>query len=226
MKKPVSVLEFAYEKIKEDIMTGTYNQGEKLSVNKIAESLNISPTPVKVALNRLASEGFIEVVPRHGMVLKKFSVKEIRDMLDVRMMMEMYSATLAVKNVDKHPEVVKRMKEIPSLLEKVGNREYVQATKLEQEFHGLFIRLSENDRLVDMYETLWGVGFTFYVYSMGNFPIARQHEAYSEHVKMYKALLAKNGDELSDLMESHMQATIELLEDFIANDKGNHFKAE
>lgn len=226
MKKPVSLLEFAYEKIKEDIMTGTYRQGEKLSAHKIAEALNISQTPIKEALNRLASEGLIEAIPRHGMMLKKFSVKEIRDMLNVRMMMEMYSAKLAVKNVGKHPEAIKRMEELLPLLATVGDREYIETTKLEQEFHGLFVRLSENDRLVDMYETLWGVGFAFYVYSTGNFPMMRQHDAYLEHVKMYKSLLAGNGDELSDLMASHMQATIELLEYLIANDKDHHFKVD
>jgi DNA-binding GntR family transcriptional regulator len=226
MKKPVSLLEFAYEKIKEDILTGKYHQGEKLSAHKIAESLNISQTPIKEALNRLASEGFIEAIPRHGMILKRLSVKDISDMLNVRMMMEMYSAKLAVQNIDKHPEAVARMKELLPLLATIGDREYVEATRLEQEFHGLFVRLSENNRLITMYETLWGVGFAFYIYSMGNFPMVRHQEAYREHVRMQELLAARDGEGLSDLMSSHMLSTIELLENLISKDPNHHFKVD
>lgn len=223
MKKPISLLEFAYEKIREDIITGKYPQGEKLPVEKIAQEFNISQTPVKEALNRLASEGFIEAVPRHGMILKKLSVKDIEDMLNVRIMIESYSARIAVGNAKKHQDILDRMKELLSLLETIGDREYVEATKLEQEFHGLFVRLTENRRLIRIYDTLWGVGFAFYVYSTGNFPMVRLREANREHAKMYKYLLAGKGEELAALMAAHMQATIELLEVLISKDTENRF---
>ncbi|MFA6365586.1 MAG: GntR family transcriptional regulator [Candidatus Hydrogenedentales bacterium] len=226
MNKPVSLLEFAYEKIKDDIMHGKYTPGEKISIEKIAQNFNMSLTPVKEALNRLASEGFIEAIPRHGMVLKSLSVKDIEDMLNVRKMIEMYSAKLAVVNVRKHPEMIRRMKELLPLLETVGDREYIEATKFEQEFHGLLVKLTENNRLINMYETLLGVGFAFYVYSIGNFPLARSREAYREHVQMYEHLLEGNGDALSDLMGKHMQATIELLEDLISKDEAHRFKVD
>lgn len=224
MNKPVSLLEFAYDKIKDDIMHGVYTPGEKISIEKIAQNFKMSPTPVKEALNRLASEGFIEAIPRHGMVLKSLSIKDIEDMLNVRKMIEMYSAKLAVANIRKHPEMIKRMKELLPLLETVGDREYIEATKLEQEFHGLLVKLTENSRLIKMYETLLGVGFAFYVYSIGNFPLARSREAYHEHVQMYEYLLEGKGDDLSSLMGRHMQATIELLEELISKDKAHHFK--
>ncbi len=224
MNKPVSLLEFAYEKIKEDIMHGKYIPGEKLNIGEIAKDFNISCTPVKEALNRLASEGFIEAVPRHGMMLKVLSVKDIEDILNVRKMIEMYSAKLAVANVQKYPEIIKRMKQLLPLMETLGDHEYVEATKLEQEYHGLFVKLTENNRLIEMYEKLFGVSFAFYVYSIGNFPLARASEASREHMQMYNYLLDAKGDELSELMGRHMQATIELLEDLISKDTEHRFK--
>jgi DNA-binding GntR family transcriptional regulator len=226
MNRPLSLLEFAYERIKDDIMQSRFKPGEKISVDKIARDLNMSQTPVKEALNRLASEGFFEAIPRHGMVLKALSVRDIEDMLHVRTMIETYSARIAVKNVQKHPESLKRLKELLSLLEAVGDREYGDATRLEQEFHGIFVELTENSRLIDMYKALWGVGFAFYVYSVGNFPLLRSREAYSEHVQMYDLLFDRKGDELAALMEKHMFATIQLLEELISKDTEHRFKID
>src|SRR4051794_4236895 len=74
----------AYEKIKGRLLEGDYAPGSFLSERQLAENLGMSKTPVKAALERLESEGFIAVSPQQGIVVRELSVREIADQYEIR----------------------------------------------------------------------------------------------------------------------------------------------
>jgi DNA-binding GntR family transcriptional regulator len=82
--------EEAYEQIKERLLNNEYPPGSFLSERRLADSLGMSKTPVKTALDRLESEGYIAVSPQQGIVVREMSVREIADQYEIRAALESY----------------------------------------------------------------------------------------------------------------------------------------
>src|SRR4051812_38882172 len=82
--------ERAYERIKQRLLNNDYPPGSFLSERQLAEALGMSKTPVKAALERLESEGFISVSPQQGIVVRELSVHEIADQYEIRAALESY----------------------------------------------------------------------------------------------------------------------------------------
>src|SRR5437899_8390145 len=81
----------AYDRIKVRLLNDDYPPGSFLSERQLAENLGMSKTPVKAALERLESEGFISVSPQQGIVVRELSVHEIADQYEIRAALESYT---------------------------------------------------------------------------------------------------------------------------------------
>ncbi len=77
-------LESVLLQLREMIMRGEFPVGSRLMEIPIAQRLNVSRTPVRLALQALAQEGLLVYMPQRGFVVKAYTVKEIVDAVDVR----------------------------------------------------------------------------------------------------------------------------------------------
>lgn len=75
----ISKTDIAYEKIKRDILMGEYRPNTIIKQSEIASQLNISIIPVREALNRLASEGFVLHIPYTGIIVSCIFVEMEND---------------------------------------------------------------------------------------------------------------------------------------------------
>ena len=76
--------ERAYDEIKRLILTGELNPGTFLAERQLAARLGMSKTPVRSALERLESEGFISISPQQGAIIRDLSLDEIADQYEIR----------------------------------------------------------------------------------------------------------------------------------------------
>lgn len=76
------------EAMREAILNGTYAEGEQLRQDAIATELGVSRIPVREALRQLESEGLVTFTPHHGAVVSTFSVAEIRELFELRALLE------------------------------------------------------------------------------------------------------------------------------------------
>jgi DNA-binding GntR family transcriptional regulator len=74
--------------LREAILHGYFEPGEKLDQDRIAEELEVSRTPVREAVRRLESEGFVEVRPHYGAFIAKVSPQDIREIYEIRRLLE------------------------------------------------------------------------------------------------------------------------------------------
>lgn len=81
----------AYESIKSSIIQGIYKPGERLTEEYLASELNLSRTPIREAIKRLETEGLITPLKR-GIMVKNFTKDEIRQIYDLRALLEGYAA--------------------------------------------------------------------------------------------------------------------------------------
>ena len=107
-----SLVDVVADKIRQNIYTGKYEAGKKLIVRELSEEFGVSHTPVKDALNRLISEGYVEALPRRSMVVRTYTNAELLDALEARMMCEVFYADAIIEMSKGHPELVKELKEV------------------------------------------------------------------------------------------------------------------
>ncbi|MCC6682992.1 MAG: GntR family transcriptional regulator [Phycisphaeraceae bacterium] len=87
----------AYGYICRQLVDGRIGAGSRLSVGSLAKELGISRTPVSEALRRLQLEHVVEQVPRVGTIVRKPSLLEIRELYDLRILLESYAVMRAAR---------------------------------------------------------------------------------------------------------------------------------
>ncbi len=97
LKPTLSLTDQAYAALEEDIVTLALEPGQVLSESALATSLGIGRTPVREALQRLAREGLVVVLPRRGIMVSHIDVRKQLELLRVRRELERLMATLSAK---------------------------------------------------------------------------------------------------------------------------------
>ena len=212
MNYPEPLQEFALTEITRRIQTGEYPVGSRLVAQKIAASLNISATPVVAAINRLAAQGLVETIPRKGAIVKQFSVEDIRNYFDARIMMETYAVKPAIQNVDQHPEIVEELREIVDRFDSVEPTDLEAARVQENRFHPLMVKLAGNAQLDRLYEFNWSVGSVYFVFSLKKVKPENFKISLVEHRQILEALLNKDEARLEFLVKDHLRFLNKALE--------------
>jgi DNA-binding GntR family transcriptional regulator len=95
LTKNPNLTEQAYQSVKRQLLNGSFPEGSKLTEEYLSSALGISKSPVREALMRLESEGLINIEARRGAYVRKFSVKEVHDLYDVRALLEVHAVSIA-----------------------------------------------------------------------------------------------------------------------------------
>ena len=83
------------EELRRRIVDGVYAPGDRLTEDRLAEAFGVSRNPVREAIRVLESEGFVVVQPRRSAVVATLSAQDVRDLFDVRLVLEPLAARLA-----------------------------------------------------------------------------------------------------------------------------------
>jgi DNA-binding GntR family transcriptional regulator len=73
-----------YERLRDAILSGIFRPGQAISENDIADTLHVSRTPIREALQRLANEELVFVVPQRGTFVARLDLRRIREALFMR----------------------------------------------------------------------------------------------------------------------------------------------
>ena len=90
----------AYERIKHDIMTCAITPGTEVSEPQLCTHYRLGKAPVRMALIRLAHDGLLRAIPRHGYMVTAITLKDIHDVFELRLMLEPQAAHMAAGKVD------------------------------------------------------------------------------------------------------------------------------
>ena len=104
-----------FNHIREDILSGKYEQNEELRENTIAQELNVSRTPVREALRQLELEGLVTIIPNKGAYVNGISEKDIHDIYVIRSYMEGLCARWACEKMT--DSCLKELDEVVELTE-------------------------------------------------------------------------------------------------------------
>lgn len=195
-----------YDAIRRSILTNIFRPGQRLPIEEIARKLGVSLTPVRHAVQQLATEGLIEIRPRSGTFVASLDLRDIAETFDIRRALECLAAEDAVRNINN--DQLRRLKRLLwALSEPVETSEdRARHEAKNSEFHRLLIEASGNRRLAEMYESL-----------KAHLQIARIHGAeenrsftdrllqeHLEHEQIVKALERRDAPQLVKALEMHI----------------------
>jgi DNA-binding GntR family transcriptional regulator len=110
VQRPAPLRQAVYDAIVDLIVQGTLQRGQHVVENELAEYLGVSRQPVREALQRLQTDGWIDLRPAQGAFVHTPSEDEVDQLLGVRTVLETYSARLAAEHAT--PEDVNRLWEL------------------------------------------------------------------------------------------------------------------
>ena len=135
-----------YEVLVERILLGEYSPGTSLGEQEIARDLGVSRTPVREALLRLKYEGLVRIIPRGGIFVEETTIQTIRDVTEVRLVLEECLVRLAVERCS-----VELVQEFSDWLDRTDQewpgmtrREWLQR---DYEFHQIMYDAADNGAL-------------------------------------------------------------------------------
>lgn len=191
--KKITADEFAYLEIKNDIISGFFKSGERLLEAEIAKRLNVSRAPVREAFKRLEKEGYLTREPYKGMMVRKYTFKELSDYYQIRAVLDGLCAYLVTKKNDQELNDF-LIKNIQVSDEAVAKSNFQLLAKLNNELHIRLAESSDNNLLFRMMENLWACSSIVRIanWSLPNRPteVVEEHKQIVDAIIKGKKLLA------------------------------------
>lgn len=149
-------------RLREAILAGQLTPGERLVEETLAKQFGVSRIPVREALTRLQSEGFVSIVRYRGAMVSETLVQDSRELLQIRRGLEILAAQLAAKNCG--GEVADELAAIAA--DERSREEHDPDERSREEgtpFHELVATASGNRQLIEMLANVnrrvqWGLG--------------------------------------------------------------------
>ena len=196
-------------RVRDMIIEGTLAPGTRIHEGQLGAALGVSRTPLREALKFLASEGLIELVATRGAVVRRFTPKDVREMLDVLAVLEAHAARLACRNAsDADIAQVRRIHD--RMVERYQARDRLEYFKLNQSIHSAFLRLCDNAALEEAHAAIQSR--LKRIRYIGNSEPEKWANALAEHEVMIDALEKRDGERLASMVVQHMEHTWERVE--------------
>ncbi|MCC2593950.1 GntR family transcriptional regulator [Tessaracoccus sp. OS52] len=177
------------------ILDGELQAGQRINEVGLAESLEVSRGPLREALQRLASEGLLEVHAHRGNFVKKFDADELRDLYSLRIALE----TWALRQVadDKLGELKQMLEETRAALRATDG-----SYPSDLDFHRKLLSLAQSPAVAEAHESALRRIHLARVRS-ARMP-GRALAALQEHEQMLDALVAHRREDALRLLEDHL----------------------
>jgi DNA-binding GntR family transcriptional regulator len=147
-----SLVDIAYEAIREAITSGQLLPGTRLREAALARHFSISTTPVREALRRLDREGLVRLSPNRGAIVAEFDLREILDLFEIREVLECRAVRRAASQHSRDLRTAETV--LSAAAKQVAMRDRVEWNRLEVAFHRAVNDLSGNFELAELTERI------------------------------------------------------------------------
>jgi len=191
-----------YRILKSSIIKGDLKPGEKLLESKIGKQLGVSRTPVREALQKLATEGLVKMEPNSVIVVPEFSLKDLKEVLQIRRALEGLAASAAAEEINQE-EISQLEKNIEETNICVIKNDLATYLEFNVKFHNLIFQFSRNERLIKMSSQLVSPEHRFIIRAL-TIP-GRLKYYLEEHQKIIEALKRRDAEQAGRLSQQHAE---------------------
>ncbi|WP_018663888.1 GntR family transcriptional regulator [Heyndrickxia acidiproducens] len=198
-EQPQLFKDHAYKEIKKGIIQHEIDPGSMLNERSLSESLGISRTPLRLALQQLELEGWVQSVPRKGIFVKTINRQDVDDVFQLRKANEVLAIELLIPLLD--DETIDKIEKIDKQLYD-SKEEPLKFLYCDSAFHLFLAESSQNHRLFKLIQNLTD-HFNWYRFTALQAGKSLD-EAYNEHHFIIEGLKARNLSQTKEAMLSHL----------------------
>lgn len=196
--------------LEEAIITGVLAPGQRINPDEVAEQFGVSRIPVREALRSLDANGWVTIRPRHGAYVRERTERELRQLFEVREVLDTTAARLAAqrRTADQLAGIVAAAERCLHAAEQGG----AGVAALNTAFHLAVCRASGNDELAAILER---VGKRVHWYYTAVAPVRGLGSA-REHLDLVDAIRRQDPDAAAAAMGHHVRGTLDVLDAALA----------
>lgn len=197
--------EYVYEELKEKIMKGVLEPGTRLVYKEISNQLDVSENPVREAIQKLHTDGLVEIKPHVGTIVAIHSKKEFANMYEVKILLETKAFLMAADNMHEE-DFIKLYGYIEEAEKAFKDNNLIYIAEINKKFHLEIYKKSNNPYLVKLIDDIWTVT---YRYNLAIFSESHVKTSLNEHKQILEALCQKDYPLIEKLIVDHQRNSIE-----------------
>ena len=153
MDELLPLRDVVFNTLRQAILTGELQPGERLMEIHLANRLGVSRTPIREAIRKLELEGLVTMIPRRGAEVAQITEKSLQDVLEVRRALDALSVELACERITEAE--VEQLKQACETFEKATEtRDPRKIAQADVALHDIIVEAARNQRLVQMVNNL------------------------------------------------------------------------
>lgn len=192
----------AYQAILEELFAGRYRAGESISEVELARRLNMSRTPVHLAVRELVRDGLLTQAPNRRPVFHPFTSADVREIYQMRQLLEAEAAALAALRLDR-PHLQMLMNECAELRRHLKSKDVLRRwADLDERFHREVALASGNRRLA---EDIFRYRLVHRGFNTIRFTADLVPQSLAEHERVLAALDQRDPDAARAAMLTHLR---------------------
>lgn len=201
-----SLAEEAYEAIKYDIITCVLEPGQKIVQSELVDRYQVGTTPIREALHRLAQDQLVEPVPRVGYIVTPVTIADVREIFELRYVLESATARLAASRADQ--EVLEALRANAHFTYTYRDREsYTEFLARNSDFHRRIAESTGNGRLVSAISQI--LDELTRVFHLGLDISDSAEEMKQEHIALTGALCDRDPDGAAEIVQDQIERSLE-----------------
>ena len=153
MDEYLPLRDVVFKTLRQAILKGELEPGERLMEIQLAERLGVSRTPIREAIRKLELEGLVLMIPRRGAEVAKISEKNLRDVLEVRRSLEELAIDLACQRIQEE-ELEKLREAQKEFAAAIAAGDAMEIAQTDEKFHEIIYSGTGNQKLMQILSNL------------------------------------------------------------------------
>lgn len=197
-----------YEAFRKTIILGDIPAGTRINEKVFAEELNISRTPIRLAMKQLVNEKLVEHIPKAGIVVKGICIKDAYEIYDIRKSLDTLATIKAMNQMTEAD-----FQELQTLLEQ--GEQYNEADEIElvlknfSDFNAFIYEKSQMPRLKSIVLELQA--YLVYFRDIAIRSTKRRDKALEEHWLIFRGMKTKNVEQITLITHEHLDRSLQFI---------------
>ena len=192
MNEYLPLRDVVFQTLRQAILRGELEPGERLMEIHLANRLGVSRTPIREAIRKLELEGLVVMIPRRGAIVASITEKDLKDVLEVRRTLEIMAGEMACERIT--PELLEQLKSAGEEFRRLKDtNDFTSLAEVDVKFHDVIYAATDNQRLITILNNLRE---QMYRYRLEYLKDTGSHERlHTEDYEIYEAI--RKGDKVS-----------------------------
>ena len=205
--RSMAARDWVFQVIRTAIVRGELPGDMPLRQDEISTALSVSHIPVREAFRQLEAQGLVRIYPNRGAVVTKLSCKELSDVMDTRILLEVGALRLALPHITE--EDLARARELLKLFSK--EKDPIKGAELNLKLHFSLYDPCDNQTLLSLIDQMHANVDRYITPFFGKEEVSAELYTVDEHSQIISACESKDTELATAILRTHLQRTKNLL---------------